>query len=303
MHLFTHPDCLAHEVPQGHPERPQRLRAVMAGLENSGLLEQLTVEEATPVSTEQLLEIHGQSLLDALQSTSPDAGIVAVDADTSMGPHSLSAAAHAAGAVVNGVNRVLSGQTSRVFCAVRPPGHHAEADAAMGFCLYNSIALGAQAALKQAQRVAILDFDVHHGNGTVDIFKDRPEVLVCSSFQHPYYPFRYADLQRRNIFNTPLAAGTGSDGFRQAIERDWLPALNEHRPEVILVSAGFDAHADDPLAQLQLMEDDFHWVTELIVDQANQFSGGRIVSTLEGGYDLSALAASAQAHVSALMEN
>jgi acetoin utilization deacetylase AcuC-like enzyme len=303
MHLFTHPDCLAHEVPQGHPERPQRLRAVMAGLENSGLLEQLTVEEATPVSTEQLLEIHGQSLLDALQSTSPDAGIVAVDADTSMGPHSLSAAAHAAGAVVNGVNRVLSGQTSRVFCAVRPPGHHAEADAAMGFCLYNSIALGAQAALKQAQRVAILDFDVHHGNGTVDIFKDRPEVLVCSSFQHPYYPFRYADLQRRNIINTPLAAGTGSDGFRQAIERDWLPALNEHRPEVILVSAGFDAHADDPLAQLQLMEDDFHWVTELIVDQANQFSGGRIVSTLEGGYDLSALAASAQAHVSALMEN
>lgn len=303
MHLFTHPDCLAHEVPQGHPERPQRLRAVMAGLENSGLLEQLTVEEATPVSTEQLLEIHGQSLLDALQSTSPDAGIVAVDADTSMGPHSLSAAAHAAGAVVNGVNRVLSGQTSRIFCAVRPPGHHAEADAAMGFCLYNSIALGAQAALKQAQRVAILDFDVHHGNGTVDIFKDRPEVLVCSSFQHPYYPFRYADLQRRNIINTPLAAGTGSDGFRQAIERDWLPALNEHRPEVILVSAGFDAHADDPLAQLQLMEDDFHWVTELIVDQANQFSGGRIVSTLEGGYDLSALAASAQAHVSALMEN
>jgi acetoin utilization deacetylase AcuC-like enzyme len=302
MHLITHPDCLAHEVPEGHPECGDRLQAVMNQLEHSGLLQNLVCRDASPASAEQLEAVHSQGMLNALEITRPADGLVAVDADTSMGPHSLSAAAHAAGAVIDGVRAVLLGETSRVFCAVRPPGHHAEADASMGFCLYNSIAVGANVALADLQRVAILDFDVHHGNGTVDVFKDRPEVLVCSSFQHPFYPFRYADIKRDHIINTPLAAGTTGDVFRHAIERDWLPALQNHRPELILVSAGFDAHAADPLAQLCLQEDDFRWVTELIVDQATRYAEGRVVSALEGGYDLGALATSVQVHLEALAE-
>ena len=303
MHLITHPDCLRHETPPGHPERGERLQAVMDRLTESGLLQVLVTRQAHAVTASQLAEVHSQSLIDALTLTSPGDGLVAVDADTAMGPHSLSAAMHAAGAVVDGVRAVLNGETDRAFCAVRPPGHHAEADAAMGFCLYNSIALGAQAALDQLERVAILDFDVHHGNGTVDIFKDRPEVLVCSSFQHPFYPHRYADIRRDNITNTPLPACTTGSAFRQAIERDWIPALRDHQPELILVSAGFDAHAADPLAQLQLDEEDFRWVSELIVDQANAYARGRVVSALEGGYDLEALAASVQVHVEALVES
>jgi acetoin utilization deacetylase AcuC-like enzyme len=285
-----------------HPERPDRLRAVLQHLEASGLLQELQQREARAVSFEQLQSIHDPDYLEVLEQTSPETGLMPVDADTSMGPHSLSAAAYAAGAVVDAVNAVLQGDAERAFCAVRPPGHHAEANAGMGFCFYNSIALGAQTALAHPDidRVAILDFDVHHGNGTVDIFKDRPEVLVCSSFQHPYYPHRYADIQRPNIVNTPLPAGTGSAEFRHAVEADWSTAVAHHRPQLILVSAGFDAHRSDPLAQLELSEDDFRWVTELIADFANRYAGGRIVSTLEGGYDLAALAASAHAHIEAL---
>ena len=222
-----------------------------------------------------------------------------------MGPPTLAAAALAAGAAADAVRALLNDEAKRAFCAVRPPGHHAEAGGAMGFCLYNNVALGAVTALADPRvtRVAILDFDVHHGNGTVDIFKDRPEVLVCSSFQHPFYPHRYTDLDRGHIVNTPLPAGTGSRAFRAAIERDWLPALERHKPQLILVSAGFDAHRLDPLAQLELEEADFRWVTELIVDQAEAYAGGRVASTLEGGYDLAALAQSAAAHVAALMGN
>ncbi len=300
MLVYSHPDCARHEVPDGHPERSDRMGAVMAGLEHAGLLAQVETRQASRASNEELAGVHATDLIQILTTTSPTDNLVAIDADTCMGPTSLSAAIHAAGAVLDGVRAVLDGTHRRAFCAVRPPGHHAEADAAMGFCLFNSVAVGAHAALEQLERVAILDFDVHHGNGTVDIFKNRPEVLVCSSFQHPFYPFRYADIHRPNIVNTPLPAGTASDAFRQAIERDWLPALDAHRPQLILVSAGFDAHAHDPLAQLQLQTDDFRWITELIVDQAERFADGAVVSTLEGGYDLDALAASAAAHVGAL---
>ena len=302
MLLITHDECLLHEMQPRHPERPDRLRAVLEHLHASGLAAELQLSQSNPVTTEQLKCIHDANLLRHLETTSPATGLVPIDPDTSIGPHSLNAAAHAAGAVVDAVTAVLQGDATRAFCAVRPPGHHAEADAAMGFCFYNSIALGAATALMHAEvdRVAVLDFDVHHGNGTVDIFKDRPEVLVCSRFQHPYYPYRYADLQRDNIVNTPLPAGTRGLEFRKAVEADWSTAVDRHQPQLILVSAGFDAHRQDPLAQLELTEEDFRWVTELISDFANRHARGRIVSALEGGYDLGALAASAHAHIEAL---
>lgn len=303
MLLITHGDCLLHEMQRGHPERPDRLRAVLELFDSSGLARDLERREALPAGPDELAAVHDSNYLRTLTETVPESGLIAVDPDTAMGPWSLRAAALAAGAVADGVRAVLDEGHHAAFCAVRPPGHHAEHDAAMGFCFYNSIALGAVTALgnPQVERVAILDFDVHHGNGTVDIFKDRPEVLVCSSFQHPFYPHRYADLERPNIVNTPLPAGTVGADFRRAVEAQWLPAIEAHRPQLILVSAGFDAHRLDPLGQLELTEDDFRWISRLIVDSANRHASGRIVSALEGGYDLGALAASAHAHVEELL--
>ncbi|HEY5681670.1 MAG TPA: histone deacetylase family protein [Pseudomonadales bacterium] len=303
MLLITHRDCLLHEMQHRHPERPDRLRAVLQLLESSGLSRDLKHAEALPASQEALRAVHDPDYLRTLSESVPESGLLPVDPDTAMGPSSLRAAALAAGAVADGVRAVLEGDQSTVFCAVRPPGHHAEHDAAMGFCFYNSIALGAVTALEdpRVERVAVLDFDVHHGNGTVDIFKDRPEVLVCSSFQHPFYPHRYADLARPNIVNTPLPAGTAGADFRRAVEAQWLPAIDNHQPQLILVSAGFDAHRLDPLAQLELCEDDFRWITRLIVASAKTHANGRIVSALEGGYDLAALAASAHAHIEELL--
>jgi acetoin utilization deacetylase AcuC-like enzyme len=305
MLLFTHAKCLEHEMTPGHPERPDRLRAVLEHLEATGLMSELEVREPAAADTATLAQIHRLDYLQTLTQLAPERGLVALDPDTAIGPSSLTAAALAAGAVADAVQALLKGEARRAFCAVRPPGHHAEAGGAMGFCLYNNVALGAVTALADpgVTRVAVLDFDVHHGNGTVDIFKDRPEVLVCSSFQHPFYPHRYTDIDRGNIINTPLPAGTSGATFRAAIQRDWLPALERHRPQLILVSAGFDAHRLDPLAQLELEEADFRWITELIVDQAEAYAGGRVVSTLEGGYDLVALAQSATAHTAALMGN
>jgi acetoin utilization deacetylase AcuC-like enzyme len=303
MLLYTHPRCLDHRMQPRHPESPARLRAVLRHLETSGLLQLMTVRDATPVSGPILERVHDRAYLDALQRLSPSDGLVAIDADTYLGPETLEAAAFAAGAVADAVDAVLDGDSDRAFCAVRPPGHHAEIGMAMGFCFYNNVAIGAAAALERdgIERVAVVDFDVHHGNGTVDIFKDDPRVLVCSSFQHPFYPNRGTDLRRPNLVHTPLPAGCGSDAFRQAIERDWRPALARHRPQVILVSAGFDAHRRDPLGGLGLTEEDFRWVTRLIVDAADDSAEGRVVSTLEGGYDLDALATSVAAHLEAMI--
>ncbi len=304
MLYFSPPGCLAHEMSPGHPERPDRLKAVNDHLRNTGILEDLTCHHAAPMDLLQVARVHQSTYLAELESLRPDTGLVAVDPDTALCPGSLDAALLAAGSVNDAVERIVNGDAKRAFCAVRPPGHHAEHAAAMGFCFFNSIALGADAALQDAaiDRVAVLDFDVHHGNGTVDIFKDRSEVLVCSSFQHPYYPYRYADIERVNIINTPLAAGTDGTTFRREVEATWLPALESHRPQLILVSAGFDAHRMDPLAGLNLDEEDFRWVTQLIVDAANRYADGRIVSALEGGYDLSALARSVGVHVETLLE-
>lgn len=300
--LISHPQCLEHQMVEGHAERPERLSHLLAHLEATGLNQDLSHHTPAEASAAALAMAHPVSYIDHVRAASPAAGLIALDPDTQLGPGSLGAALRASGAVVDAVELVIHNPGTRVFCAVRPPGHHAEADAAMGFCVFNSVAVGACEALRRdgIERVAVLDFDVHHGNGTVDIFKDRPEVLVCSSFQHPFYPNRLYDLQRPNLTNTPLPAGTRSQAFRAAIERDWLPALERHKPDIILVSAGFDAHRDDPLGGLELGDDDYRWISELIVAAADRYAQGRLISTLEGGYDLNALARTAAIHIAAL---
>lgn len=286
----------------GHPECPDRLSTVLRHLRECGILDEVDVYEASLAQRPDLARVHAEPFLDALERVVPGSGLVHVTPDTAMGPRSLDAAKAVAGAAVGGVRMVLAKQEQRVFCAVRPPGHHAEESTVMGFCFLNGIAVAAMAALEddQVDRVAILDFDVHHGNGTVAAFMDNPSVLVCSSFQHPHYPYRYFDVDRGNIVNTPLPAGTRSIEFRKAVEREWLPALDSFKPQLVLVSAGFDAHADDPLGDFLLTEDDFAWVTGLITDAANRHSEGRIVSVLEGGYDLDALSRCTAVHLQGL---
>ena len=302
--IYSHPEYQNHQVADGHAECPERLSHLLAHWDKISLSQDLNFVQPQAVSTDRLLAAHPKAHLDFIEQMSPLDGeaIVPLDPDTWLGPHSRNAALLAAGAVCSGVDAVLANEDTRVFCAVRPPGHHAEIDSAMGFCIFNSVAVGAMAALEHVDinRVAILDFDVHHGNGSVDIFKDRPEVLVCSSFQHPYYPNRHADTQRTNIVNTHLEEGSNGNDFRRAIEKSWLPAIEQHKPDLIFVSAGFDAHQLDPLASLNLLEEDFIWVTNLITSAANQYAKGRIISTLEGGYHLDALARSATAHILAL---
>lgn len=303
MHIYTHPEFLHHEVAEGHAERPERLSYLLEHLEREGMLQDNPLREPTAVSDAQILAAHALEHLQFLQRSEPAEGVVPLDPDTWMSPRSLNATRLAAGAVCGAVDDVLGGAENRVFCAVRPPGHHAEVGSAMGFCLLNSVAIAALHALEHPdiERVAIVDFDVHHGNGTVDICKDRAEIMVCSSFQHPYYPNRLDNLDQANIVNTPLEAGSDGNDFRRAISASWLPALEQHQPDLVLVSAGFDAHQADPLAAINLTEDDFSWVTQQIVDVAEKFSQGRVVSTLEGGYDLDALARSVSAHLQVLM--
>ncbi|MBV27965.1 MAG: deacetylase [Gammaproteobacteria bacterium] len=302
MRIYTHAECLNHLVMDGHPERPERLSYLMNHLQQIGFTDDFSVITPPPIPPARILAAHSQAHVDFLQASQPSDGMVPLDPDTWMSVNSLSAAHLAAGAVFAGMDSILNGPEQRVFCAVRPPGHHAEHDSAMGFCLLNSVAIAAIAALEHAevQRVAVLDFDVHHGNGTVDICRQYPEILVCSSFQLPLYPNRLDDLVQPNIVNTPLQAGSDGSMFRAAIERDWLPAIEAHAPDIIFVSAGFDAHKEDPLADIRLVEDDYRWVTDFIVAMANQYAQGRIVSTLEGGYNLNALARSVAAHLEAL---
>jgi len=302
--FFHHPDCEAHDMGDGHPESPARLGAIREGLTRSGLMEQLLVTQPEEASRDQLRRAHPDSYIDQLEQMAPARGRVMADPDTAITPHTLRAARLAAGAGVEAVNQVMTNQALNAFCAVRPPGHHAERQRTMGFSFFNNIAIAALHALTfhHLERVAILDFDVHQGNGTVDIFQNDPRVLMCSSFQHPFYPHKHYHGVPDHIINVKLPAGMGSEAYREAISEDWFGAVERFRPQLILVSAGFDAHRLDPLADINLETGDYRWITERITRLAADHCRGRVVSMLEGGYNLQALADSLQAHLEVLLE-
>jgi acetoin utilization deacetylase AcuC-like enzyme len=299
---ISHPLCLKHDMGAHHPESPARIHAIEDRLIASGLLHYLQHHEAPAATREQLMRVHDAAYIDSIESSVPPQGIVHLDADTALNPFSYQAALRAAGAVVLGVDLVMEKKVENVFCNIRPPGHHAERARAMGFCIFNNVAVGAAHALVHhgLQRVAIADFDVHHGNGTENIFHDDPRVMLCSTFQYPFYPHCGADSGNDHIINVPLAAGTGSEEFRAAVTQHWLPALEAFQPELLLISAGFDAHRDDDMASLKLTEADYAWVTEVLKRIAGKYAHGRIVSALEGGYELHALGRSALAHIKVL---
>lgn len=293
---LTHPACLLHAMGAGHPESPQRLQAIEEHLDRCGLARKFRRFEAPPAEREHLYAVHAPEHVDFVLGARPD-GLLRIDADTAMNPYSAQAARAAAGAVVAAVDAVLDGAAGFAFCSVRPPGHHAEAAQAMGFCLFNNVAVGAGHALRRGiRRLAILDFDVHYGNGTASIFSGDARVLVCNTYQQTLYPF-WRPRGIANLTEAPLSAGACGDAFRAAVRSVWAPALAAHRPELILVSAGFDAHADDPLAGLALRAEDFGWIGERIRDWAASYCPGRVVATLEGGYDPEALAASVERFV------
>ena len=302
--LFTHGACVAHDPGPHHPERPDRLRAVLAALEAAPFGDLLR-REAPLAEREQVERTHHHDYVSGILESVPQSGLVRLDPDTAMSPASGDAALRAAGAVVAAVDAVIGGSADNAFCAVRPPGHHATPGGAMGFCLFNSVAIGAHhaRAVHGLGRVAVVDFDVHHGNGTQEAFERDGALFYGSSHQSPAYPGTGAASERGvgNIVNVPLAPGSGSEEFRRAYREIILPALESFAPDLLIVSAGFDAHEDDPLAQLRLTVDDYAWVTRELLAVADLCCAGRLVSSLEGGYDLDALAASAAAHVEALM--
>jgi len=304
--LVTHAACLAHETPLGHPECADRLRAVLHALEGEAF-QFLMREEAPRASLDDIARVHSRAYAEELLSRVPQEGFVRIDADTGMSSGSGEAALRAAGAVIHAVDRVVTGTPHNAFCAIRPPGHHAEPDQAMGFCLFNNVAIGALYARAKhgLQKIAVVDFDVHHGNGTQAMFEADADLFYASSHQTPLYPGTGAPSETGvgNILNLPLMGGADGEDFRHVMGDLMLPALRAFKPDMIFISAGFDAHADDPLAGLNLREADYGWATREIMRVADDVCDGRIVSTLEGGYDLEALARSAQAHVRALMGN
>ncbi len=303
--IISHADCLLHDMGPGHPECAQRLTAIQDQLIARGIDMLLRHIDAPRAERSELLRVHDADYVDSIFQAAPAAGVRAwIDADTLMNEHTLDAALRAAGAAVRAVDLVMSNEISNAFCNIRPPGHHAEHNRAMGFCFFNNVAVAAAHALEkhQLQRVAIVDFDVHHGNGTEDIFANDTRVLYCSTFQHPFYPYSGTEQQAANMINVPLAAGTDDAAFQQAVSRHWLPALDKFRPQLLLISAGFDAHVEDDMAGLSLTEQSYEWITRQIKQVAGQYAEDRIVSCLEGGYALSALARSAAAHIGVLTE-
>jgi len=302
--LYTHPVCLEHDPGQYHPEAPARLRAVLSALEGPdfALLER---REAPEAALDDIARVHPRAFVERLLAAVPKSGHVGIDADTIMSPASGQAALRAAGAVAAAVDAVVAGEADNAFCAVRPPGHHAEPGRAMGFCLFNNIAIGALRAreVHGLARVAVIDFDVHHGNGTQARFAGDPSLFYASTHQYPLYPGTGAASETGvgNIVNVPLRPMSGSREFRLGMTREILPALDAFRPEMVLISAGFDAHRNDPLAQLALEDADYTWVTGQLLGIARQHANGRVVAALEGGYDLAALASSAAAHLRVLM--
>ncbi|MGR8997752.1 MAG: histone deacetylase family protein [Gammaproteobacteria bacterium] len=301
---YSHPDFLLHDTGTGHPECADRLRSIAKALE--ALEFSSLIRASPPLGTEQQIRlIHSQFHIDAIRAAIPEQGKAYLDNDTVVSPGSGKAAFRAVGAVCDAVDQILTGKADNAFCAIRPPGHHAEPASAMGFCIFNNVAIAAEYARRHyhLERIAIVDFDVHHGNGTQAAFYDQPNVLYASSHQMPFYPGTGypAETGVGNIINVPLAAGDSGVEFRQKYSAIILPALKSFKPELLLVSAGFDAHRDDPLAAIRLVEDDFRWVTQELMDIADCCCNGKIISALEGGYNLNALAASAAVHVKTLM--
>ena len=300
---ITHPACSEFDPGEPHPERPSRLSAINDHLVSLRLLDLATAYEAPDASEEQLLRVHGRAYLDQLAESEPRDGALRIDEDTWLVHGSLRAARRAAGAAVHAVDLVMSGKFSAAFCAVRPPGHHAERNRAMGFCLYNNVAVAAAHALAvhAVKRVAIIDFDAHWGNGTDDIFRDEKRVGVFATFQDHLFPATNAPGVPGRIHNVPLAPGTRGREIRQVYHDSVLPAVNDFRPQLLLISAGFDGHREDAMSDLEMTEDDYAWLTEQAVDIARRHAGGRVVSVLEGGYDHSSLGRSVAAHVRALI--
>lgn len=302
---ISHPDFYLHDMGQMHPESPNRLYVIDAALKKSDLSRKLVKYEAKSAERDQLLLVHDEKYLQFLDSTAPKSGIVNVNMDTAMNSHTLSAAYRAAGALVMAVDLVMSKQAQMAFCAVRPPGHHAEKNEAMGFCFFNNVAVGAAYLMQKYKlsRILIVDFDVHHGNGTEYMFENDARVLICSSFQHPQYPGKPFVNNSDHIINIPLATATESREFRQKVEELWFLRIEAFKPEFIFISAGFDAHCKDPLGGLELVEDDYKWLTQKLVDYAKLFADGRMISTLEGGYDPDSLAACVLGHLEVMVNS
>lgn len=300
--FISHPDTLLHVMDGSHPESPARISAIKNTVLASDLKRKLSFHDAPSASKEALLRVHSRAYIDYIFGIAPKAGLVRLDADTAMGPMSLEAALHASGAVIHATDLVMQNKVDNAFCCIRPPGHHAGRANSAGFCIFNHVAVGVAYALEKYKlnRAAIIDFDVHHADGTEDIFKDNPNVMLCSTFQHPFYPHKGAKTASGRMLNTPMPAKSNGKAIKQIFESKFKPALEAFKPDIIFVSAGFDAHINDPLADLALTKEDYVWITTFIKMIVKNCYHKRIISSLEGGYHLPSLAESAFAHIETL---